>query len=71
MKDTEAVCVRPERDEKGRLLPGHTANPRGRPSVSKYAKLFRAAAELGVAVLILPGVKAAADKPAELPKVLA
>ena len=37
-----------------RLLPGHTANPRGRPPANRYAKLFAVAAELGAVVVLLP-----------------
>jgi hypothetical protein len=65
------MCHRPDRDARGRLLPGNTADPKGRPPAGRYARLFQVAAELGCAVLILPDVKAAADKPAELPKVAA
>jgi hypothetical protein len=48
---------RPERDERGRLLPGSTANRRGRPPVSAAAKLFAAAAELGAVVVLMPQAK--------------
>lgn len=30
----------PERDEKGRLLPGNTANPKGRPKRKSFAEYF-------------------------------
>jgi hypothetical protein len=48
------MCHRPDRDARGRLLPGHTANPRGRPPASPYAKLVAVAAELGAVVVLLP-----------------
>ena len=48
-----SLCYRPERDERGRLLPGSTANPRGRPRTAASAKLF-AAAELGAVVVLMP-----------------
>src|SRR4051794_26695103 len=50
------MCLRPDRDERGRLLPGHTANPRGRPPANRYARLFALAAELG-AVVVGPCVR--------------
>jgi hypothetical protein len=34
---------RQDRDERGRLRPGHTANPNGRPRTSALAKLLEAA----------------------------
>ena len=54
------MCQRPERDERGRLRPGSTANPNGRPPVSRYGELLRAASKLGAAVVILPQTQAAA-----------
>jgi hypothetical protein len=48
------MCVRDGRDERGRLLPGHSGNLRGRPPVSRYAKLVAVAAELGAVVVLLP-----------------
>jgi hypothetical protein len=67
------MCTRPARDERGRLLPGSTANPRGRPPASRYARLFAAAAELGAVVVLLPQAQGVADEaaPTELPKVVA
>jgi hypothetical protein len=62
------MCERhPDRDVRGRLLPGHTANPNGRPPAARYGKLLRAAAELGAVVVLLPNAKAAADEVAPLP----
>jgi hypothetical protein len=57
------MCQRQDRDERGRLLPGRTANPRGRPPVSRYAKLFQAAAELGAVVVLLPQATADDEVP--------
>ena len=67
------MCVREGRDERGRLLPGHSGNPRGRPPASRYARLLAVAAELGAVVVMLPEAQATADErlPAELPKVVA
>ena len=68
------MCERhPDRDARGRLLPGHTANPRGRPPVSRYAKLFAAAAELGAVVVLLPPQARAVkvEPPTDLPPVAA
>jgi len=66
--ERDPVCVRPERDERGRLLKGSSGNPKGRPPVSRYAKLFAAAAELGAVVVLLPPTDATvADVVAPLP----
>jgi hypothetical protein len=43
---------RPERDEKGRLLPGSTANPNGRPVRRPYLRLLEAAEQCGATVTI-------------------
>ena len=60
----------PARDERGRLLPGHTANPGGRPPSRRIARLLEAAQACGVAVLLLPPVKGkAADLVDDLPPV--
>src|ERR671927_104279 len=59
------VCQRPERDERGRILPGHSGNPRGRPKASKYARLFAAAAELGAVVVLMPQTQAAPARASE------
>jgi hypothetical protein len=44
---------RPERDEKGRLLPGHTANPRGRPARAPYLRLLEAAEACGAEIVVM------------------
>ena len=42
------MCERhPDRDERGRLLPGHSGNPAGRPVRRPYLRLLEAAQELG------------------------
>lgn len=38
--------MEPERDEKGRLLPGHTANPNGRPKRKTFREYFSEEEEL-------------------------
>lgn len=46
-RDKQAEASKPARDELGRLLPGHTANPNGRPRGIDFRKLvqeFRKAA---------------------------
>jgi hypothetical protein len=67
------MCHRPDRDERGRLLPGSTANPRGRPPVSRYARLLAAADAAGASVIIcLPPRLANDDRgPTNLPPVVA
>jgi hypothetical protein len=47
------MCHCPGRDARGRLLPGSTANPRGRPPVSRYARLLAAADAAGASVVVL------------------
>ena len=61
------MCNRPERDERGRLKPGSTANPNGQPPVARYGKLLRAAAELGAVVVLLPQAKGRARTAAVAP----
>jgi hypothetical protein len=63
----ESACQRPERDERGRLLPGHTANPRGRREAGAYAKLLAAAERVGaqIVVMVPPKVANAAPPPPE------
>jgi len=46
------MCVREDRDERGRLLPGHTANPAGRPIRRPYLRLLEAAERCGATVTI-------------------
>ena len=67
------MCVRDGHDERGRLLPGHSGNPRGRPPASRFAKLVAAAAELGAVVVLLPQAKvpAVVDDTDPLPPVAA
>jgi hypothetical protein len=55
----------PERDARGRILPGHSGNPKGRPPVGKYAKLFAAAAELGAVVVLMPQAAVETAEPAD------
>jgi hypothetical protein len=43
---------RSDRDERGRLLPGHTANPRGRRPTTPLLRLVEAAAECGAGITI-------------------
>ena len=59
------MCVREGRDERGRLLPGHTANLGGRPTRKPYARLLEAAEACGADVVVfVPPRRAKADKPA-------
>ena len=60
------MCHRPDRDARGRLLPGSTANPRGRPPVSRYARLL-AAAGASVVVLLPPRLANDDRGPAPVP----
>lgn len=62
------MCVKgPERDEYGRLLPGHTANPKGRRT-SPVARLIEAAERCGATISITLPPKA--DEPAPVPPVV-
>jgi hypothetical protein len=42
----------PARDAKGRLLPGHSGNPAGRPKVSAMARLLAAAEACGARIVV-------------------
>jgi hypothetical protein len=54
------MCVRhPDRDEKGRLRPGNTANPRGRRPLSAVARLVEMAEAAGATVTITVPPRAA------------
>ena len=49
------MCVRPQRDDKGRLLPGARLNPDGRPPASEIAKMVEVARRLGASIsIVLP-----------------
>ena len=48
------MCHHPDRDARGRLLPGHTANPAGRPVTRPYLRLLEAAQACGAVVVLLP-----------------
>jgi hypothetical protein len=60
---------RVERDERGRLLKGHTANPRGRRPLSAAMRLVEAADAAGATVLVLlpPSTRTAAADDSPLP----
>jgi len=47
-----------ERDARGRVLPGNTPNPRGRPEAGAYAKLLAQAARVGANIIVLVPPKA-------------
>jgi hypothetical protein len=47
-----------DRDEQGRILPGATGNPAGRPARQDYARLLQAAARVGAAVHVLVPTRA-------------
>jgi hypothetical protein len=47
------MCVREGRDERGRLLPGHTANLAGRPVRKPYLRLLEAAEAVGAQVVVM------------------
>ena len=46
------MCNHPERDTRGRLLPGSTANPGGRPKRPPYVRLLEAAQECGATIVV-------------------
>ena len=48
-----------QRDARGRVLPGSTPNPRGRPEAGAYDKLLAQAARVGADVIVLIPPKAA------------
>jgi hypothetical protein len=47
------MCVRQDRDERRRLLPGHSGNPGGRPTRKPILRLLAAAEAVGAEVLVL------------------
>ena len=60
------MCVREGRGERGRLLPGHTANLAGRPVRKPYLRLLEAAEACGAEVLVLvPPRRAKVAAPAD------
>ena len=67
------MCVREDRDVSGRLLPGHSGNPAGRPVRKPYLRLLEAAEACGADVVVfVPPRRAKAGKPAsDLPPVAA
>jgi hypothetical protein len=46
------MCHHPDRDARGRLLPGHTANPAGRPVRKPYLRLLEAAEACGARIIV-------------------
>ena len=46
------MCIREGRDERGRLLPGQTANPSGRPTRKPYLRLLEAAEACGARIVV-------------------
>jgi sugar phosphate isomerase/epimerase len=63
------MCERyPDRDARGRLLPGHSGNPAGRPVRRPYLRLLEAAEACGAEVVVLlPPRRARADDVAPTP----
>jgi hypothetical protein len=47
------MCVRSGRDERGRLLPGHSGNLAGRPVRKPYLRLLEAAEAVGAQVVVM------------------
>lgn len=56
--------MEPARDEKGRLLPGHTANPNGRPKKKTFRDYFDENEELA----LINKIKQALDERPEILK---
>jgi hypothetical protein len=42
-----------DRDERGRMLPGHSGNPAGRPARAAHLRLLEAAEAVGATVLVM------------------
>ena len=61
------MCVRDDRDERGRLLPGFSGNPDGRPARKAFVRLLEAAEAAGaqVVVMVPPRRKRGADLDAD------
>lgn len=51
------------RDLQGRMLPGHTANPAGRPARKPYLRLLEAAEACGARVVVEVPTRAAPHPP--------
>ena len=47
------MCVRQDRDERGRLLPGASGNPAGKPVRKPFARLLAAAEAVGAEVVVM------------------
>src|SRR4051812_18773739 len=52
------------RDPQGRMLPGHSANPAGRPARKPYLRLLEAAEACGATVVVMVPTRAAPHPPA-------
>jgi hypothetical protein len=48
----EPMAQRDDRDGQGRMLPGHTANPAGRPARKPFLRLLEIAEQCGATVTI-------------------
>jgi hypothetical protein len=60
------MCVREGRDARGRLLPGHSGNPVGRPVTKPFLRLLEAAEACGADVVVLvPHRRAKVAAPAD------
>jgi hypothetical protein len=60
------MCVREDRDERGRLLPGHSGNLAGKPVRKPFARLLAAAEACGADVVVLvPHRRAKVAAPAD------
>lgn len=57
--------VEAARDERGRMLPGHTANPAGRPARAAHLRLLEAAEAVGATVVVM--VPPASPRPTRRP----
>jgi hypothetical protein len=60
----EPMAQRDDRDGQGRMLPGHTANPAGRPARKPFIRLLEAAEECGAEVVVMVPTRAVPQPPA-------